>query len=354
MSAPTIKPALVAIAIAAKVCCNELPALPVTPLPAVPDAHGFAGAFAGIHQHQLLAGGGANFPNGVMPWEGGTKVWHDRLFALDLNSPNAGWREVGKLPAPNGYGASLTIREGVLLIGGSDATRHFTDVALLTLDAQGKPQFRSLPALPMPLAQMAAACVGRNVHVLGGIDSPNATSASNKHWQLDLDALDKGWQAQPELPAPGRILATTATIDGAFYVMGGCSLHADATGKPARSYLRDAWKFSNGAWQRLADMPRAAVAAASPAPTAGTACFVVSGDDGAQAGLASPAEHKGFTKEVLKYDASSNTWSTVGELTVPAPVTLAIAPWQDGFIFFNGEVRPGVRTTQVFSFQPPH
>ena len=102
-------------------------------LPDVPDPHGFAGAFAGISSGHLLAGGGANFPDGVMPWNGGKKVWHDRVFALDLRARDAAWREIGRLPARNGYGVSLTVSEGVLLIGGGDAARNFTEVWMMTL-----------------------------------------------------------------------------------------------------------------------------------------------------------------------------------------------------------------------------
>src|SRR5690606_29866060 len=75
----------------------------VATLPPVPARHGFAGAFAGIHKGHLLAGGGANVPDGVMPWDGGKKVWHDRVFALDLQKAGAVWREAGKLPSRNGY-----------------------------------------------------------------------------------------------------------------------------------------------------------------------------------------------------------------------------------------------------------
>lgn len=323
-----------------------------SPLPPVPDARGFAGAFAGVTGHHLLAGGGANFPDGKMPWEGGKKVWHDRLFALDLTAADAKWEEIGHLPAANGYGVSLTIPEGILVIGGGDATRHFRDVFLLTLDSAKKPSFQALPALPEPLAQMAGAVVGRMVHLCGGITTPDATSSSAKHWVLDLDAKDRGWQPALELPAAGRILATAASADGAFFVMGGCSLAADADGKPTRTYLRDAWKFSSNRWTKVADLPRGSVAAASPAPTNGQDFFLVSGDDGAQVGLASPAAHKGFTPEILRYDVAKDEWKAAGFLSVPPPVTLAVAPWKDGTIFFNGEVRPGVRTTQVFIFHP--
>ena len=60
-------------------------------LPSIPDAHGFAGAFAGLHNGYLLAAGGANFPDGLMPWNGGKKVWHDRVMAPTL--PAVPWRD---------------------------------------------------------------------------------------------------------------------------------------------------------------------------------------------------------------------------------------------------------------------
>jgi N-acetylneuraminic acid mutarotase len=321
----------------------------VTVLPPVPDAIGFAGAFAGVHDGQLIAGGGANFPDGTMPWDGGKKVWHERLFALDLKQAGAAWREVGKLPAPIGYGVSLTVQEGVLLIGGGDAKGHFREVRLLTL-LDGKPVFREVASLPVPLAQMAGAVAGRRVHVCGGIEKPDATTASKSHWMLDLDAMGKGWQTMPRLPADGRILATAAGIGDAIFIAGGCSLAPDAAGRPVRTYLREAWKFADGQWRRLADLPRGSVAAASPAPVLDDALFVVSGDEGKHTGA--PKDHRGFTREILRYDVSENAWSSGGELDVPAPVTLPAAPWRDGFILFNGEVKPGVRTPQVLYFTP--
>jgi N-acetylneuraminic acid mutarotase len=322
----------------------------VTVLPPVPDVIGFAGAFAGVHDGQLIAGGGANFPDGTMPWDGGKKVWHERLFALDLKQTGSKWREVGKLPAPNGYGVSLTVPEGVLLIGGGNAKEHFREVRLLTL-LDGEPAFREVASLPVPLAQMAGAVAGRKVHVCGGIEKPDATTASKSHWMLDLDAMGKGWQTMPSLPADGRILATAAGIGDAFFIVGGCSLAPDTAGKPVRTYLREAWKFADGQWLRLADLPRGSVAAASPAPVRNDALFVVSGDDGKHTGA--PKDHRGFTRKILRYDVSENAWTSAEELEVPAPVTLPTAPWRDGFILFNGEVKPGVRTPQVLYFTPP-
>jgi N-acetylneuraminate epimerase len=321
-------------------------------LPPVPDPTGYAGAFAGVVGHQLVAGGGANFPDGVMPWDGGKKVWHDTLYALDLTIPEAGWEIIGQLPKPNAYGVSLNSCDGVLLIGGGNAHHHFREVWRLTLAGEGKPVFHKLPPLPVALAQMSGACVGRRIHLCGGIETPDAAEATNGHWMLDLDALDKAWQKLPELPGAGRILATAAALDGDFYLLGGCSLAPDAAGKPIRSLLNDAWKFSAGRWSRIADLPHVLVASGSPAPVAGDSILLVSGDDGSQAGVASPADHAGFSKQVLRYDVTEDRWSCAGELAVPPPVTVAVTSWENAFIFFNGEVKPGVRTPQVFTLDP--
>ncbi|MGQ0647254.1 MAG: kelch repeat-containing protein [Gemmatimonadaceae bacterium] len=342
--------ALAGTAILAVLSCATRRPAEVVDLPDMPDAHGFAGAFAGVFEGRLLVAGGANFPDDVMPWEGGRKVWHDRVFALGLDANAGEWSEVGRLPAPNAYGVSLTTPDGVLVIGGGDANRHFADVWMMRPQG-GRVVFRGLPSLPRPVAQMTGALVGRAAHVMGGIEDPRATEASAAHWVLDLDNTAAGWRTLPPLPAAGRILAiATATAD-ALLVFGGCSLAPDSTGSVRRTYLRDAWRFSGGRWTRLADMPHPLAAAASPAPIDGQGVFVVSGDDGTQAN-ARPADHQGFTREVLRYDMSANAWQSVGMLDAPAPVTLPTAPWRDGFVFVNGELRPGVRTRAVFLFRP--
>lgn len=324
----------------------------VVELPALVGSVGLAGTFAGVIGDRMLAGGGANFPDGVMPWNGGKKVWHDTLYALDLAAPGTGWNPIGRLPKPNAYGLSLTAPEGILLIGGSDANGHFRETLLLSLTKDGKPAFANLPALPGCLAQMTGALVGRRIHLCGGIESPASAVAANAHWMLDLDHTERGWQPQPELPAVGRILAMAAALDDDFLVMGGCALLPDAEGNPSRRLLHDAWKFAGGRWSRLADLPYTLAAAGSPAPVTREEIFLVSGDDGSQIGLTSPANHPGFCGKVLCYDKRRNHWSSAGELAVPPPVTLPVTRWRDDYIFFNGEIRPGVRTPGVFAFTP--
>ncbi|MCA9044128.1 MAG: hypothetical protein KDA69_07405, partial [Planctomycetaceae bacterium] len=279
-------------------------------LPPVPDAEGFAGMFAGVSGEGLLAAGGANFPD-AKPWEGGTKVWYDTVYRLD--SPTGSWKEVGQLPRPLGYGVSITLDDGVLCIGGSDVEQHFTDCFVLKWTDE-KLTVESFPSLPKPRANLCGVRINHNVFVFGGTEQPTSTEAAATLWKLDLKDVEQGWEELASLPGPGRILPTAAAQSGDFFVMGGASLHADEEGKPSRTYLVDAWRFSlKTGWRQIADLPQPSVAAPSPAPAVGISHFLlIGGDDGAQVGV-EPTAHKGFPKGLLAYDTITNTWTQVAE-----------------------------------------
>ncbi|MFM2413489.1 MAG: hypothetical protein RJB05_665, partial [Armatimonadota bacterium] len=100
----------------------------------IPNARGIAAPFAGVLNTGLVVAGGANFPM-AYPWEGGAKVWHDRIYLL--REPDADWETIGKLPQPLGYGASFTVDGGVVIAGGSDAGRHFANCYLM-MEKRGK------------------------------------------------------------------------------------------------------------------------------------------------------------------------------------------------------------------------
>ncbi|MCQ2372229.1 MAG: hypothetical protein MJ058_09305, partial [Akkermansia sp.] len=95
----------------------------------LPDAEGWAGMFAGVSEGVLIVGGGANFPEKPL-WEGGPKRWTDRLFVMEPGNP--GWRDATPLPKPLGYGATASLPQGMMLIGGSSAGGALADCYMLT------------------------------------------------------------------------------------------------------------------------------------------------------------------------------------------------------------------------------
>ena len=312
-------------------------------LPTLPDERGFAGAFAGNADGVLLIAGGANFP-GAPPWEGGTKVWHDKVFVYEPGDAN--WREAGKLAGPLGYGVSISTEEGVVCIGGSDPEHHHADVVRLRW-IDGGLKTEVLPALPVPLANMAGALVGGTIHVIGGTLSPEATESLNRHFAFDGSA----WTELEPLPGPGRILPVAGARDGVFLVFSGASLEPGTDGSLIRTYLKDAWKYEkHRGWTRLADLPRAAVAAPSPAPSVGAShLLVIGGDDGSLVDFQPKEAHPGFRRDILAYDLVTDSWAVCGEIPpeLPAPVTVPVVQWEGHALLASGEIRPAVRTPAV-------
>lgn len=95
---------------------------PMAPAPGDAAQEGIAGAFAGYSAGVLLAAGGANFPGAWKQFSGGqlyahkglNKTWRADIYA-DVDGQ---WLVAGKLPAPMGYGSSIQLDDGVLVIGG--------------------------------------------------------------------------------------------------------------------------------------------------------------------------------------------------------------------------------------------
>ncbi len=323
-------------------------ALQWKPLPPLPDREGFAFPYAGVHNGALLVAGGANFPD-KRPWEGGAKVWYDTVFVLE--KPDGAWQTAGRLSRPLGYGVSITTKDGVVCLGGSDAQRHYAEVFVLRWIG-GRLETSALPPLPKPCANASGALLGQTIYVAGGLETPAATAALKSFWALDLGRPQPQWRELEPWPGPGRMLAVAAVQDKAFFLVGGTSLAPGAQDKAARTYLRDAYRYDPGrGWRRVADLPHPVVAPPTPAPALGQSSFLVlGGDDGSLVNFTPLAQHPGFPGKILTYHTITDTWRISG--TMPAAhVTTPLVRWGEDFVMPSGEVRPGVRTPAVWSFR---
>ena len=117
-----------------------LPELPAPQADACQE--GVAGAFGGEAGGGVVVAGGANFRGSRAnarsgKWfahDGLTKLWRDEIYAFDRGA----WSEVGKLPRGLGYGASFTLAEGLLVVGGEDgAGQARAEVFLIRRDGRG-------------------------------------------------------------------------------------------------------------------------------------------------------------------------------------------------------------------------
>jgi len=211
----------------------------------------------------------------------------------------------------------------------------------------------TLAALPHALAYACGAVVGTTAYLAGGLEAPDSTCTLKNFWALDLTANLPQWRELEPWPGPARILSVAAAADNAFYLLSGCELSAPPQGKPARTYLTDAYRFSpSEGWRRIADLPKPVVAAPSLAAAPDCSRIIVLGaDDGSNVGFQPIQAHPGFPKNIFTHPTHTDRWHQ----TNSAPMARAMTPlveWGGRFIVPSGEMRPGVRSPEVWGFAP--
>ncbi len=324
-------------------------------LPDFPDELGVSGAFVGVHNDALVVAGGTNFPTPI--WES-DKQWHDDIYVLIKQASGYRWHVAGTLARPIAYGAAVSTDSGIVCLGGNDASTTFDEVFLLSWDPESqKCEVTEYPRLPQPCAYGQAVIIRDTIYLAGGQSDLGLESALKNFWALDLSKRDAPenfrWQRLQPWPGPERAFnLTVAQHDGfrdSVYVMSGRRADGDAV-----EFLQDVWQFipETGAWRQRAELPRPMVAGVAM-PWGQSHVFVLGGDDGALFGRADELkdDHPGFIKEALAYHTITDTWTSAG--TMPQnQVTTVATSWNGQIVLSCGEVRPRVRTPQVWTVKP--
>lgn len=307
--------------------------------------------YAGVSSGALIAMGGANFP-GKYPWEGGTKKWYDHIYLL----PEGGQWQLSeqKLPSPSGYGVSVNYRGKLIVAGGCTDTRHLSSVFSYTWK-NGQLVREDLPDLPHPLAYMTGAVLGDAFIILGGSESPSA-SPSKTALLLDLQHPERGWQTIEAWPGPERILPVCGIWKDRLFLMGGETGITNSFGEKYRHILQDNYSLQisqkgnspEAIWEKRVPIPRG-VSAGGTLPLLDNSRFIIwGGVDAVTAQYRAPASHPGITRSVLSYSPENDTWEYLGDLDrYPSRVTLPVVPYQDGWLYVSGEIKPGIRTPSI-------
>ena len=300
---------------------------------------GVAGAFAGMTGGRLLIAGGANFPDGF-PWTGAKKKWHRDLYVYDpVNDKWETYRDF--LPFPMAYGISVTLPEGVLMIGGNNSEARLGTVGLLSFRG-GKPEFdmTSFPQLPIPVANGAGALVDGKIFIAGGeAGNELVEKASKTFLMLDLSHLDEGWKELPSWQGSDLAFSVAAGSDGKFYLFGGRDF-----GPGKETVIRtEGYVFDPrcGEWSVLdGDFP----------VMAGTVCNMdgkIWFFGGVSELLPTDPHHPGFSHELRCYDPVSGNLDVVSVCADDVAVTTTAVKDGNAVYIASGEKRPGVRTPSV-------
>lgn len=354
---------------------SELPSLP--PAPGETIQPGIAGAFAGKDNSVLLLAGGANFPEGK-PWDGGKKFFHDEIYVLKKSDNKYQWltKQDFSLPYPVAYGASVSVPQGVVSIGGMNNKGFLDQVLLLSWNStKNEVETKPLPALPVPMANMAAAAIDSKVYVAGG---STAAGTVNSFYRLDLNALSSGWKKLPSVPGPAFSHAVAVSQsngeDTSIYLFGGRSATSSGVSELyGHSYVYNPIKNE---WKQVSDIADKTgllhLSAGTAAATGANYILLFGGDDGKIfhqieilmakiESSSSPSEkkklqtqlqeirtnHPGFSKKLLLYNTITDTWAVMAELPFSSAVTTTAVAWDDKIIIPSGEVAPGTRTSTI-------
>ncbi|MBC7000313.1 sodium/solute symporter [Cytophaga sp. FL35] len=360
---------------------QEIPKLGIIELPDLPSKKtgspslGFAGMMGGAHGNVIIAAGGANFPDGL-PWQGGNKVYSDDIYILKEGQ----WQlSDQKLSTPLAYGASLTLPEGVLIMGGENETSTSDKVYLLRYNVSTNTiEIKEYPPLPEPLAYSAAVIEKDFAYVVGGKSSEKSV---NSFYRLSLSQPLK-WEKLEDFPGAARALHTTAiqeTKDSRkLFVIGGRNQMAGNKSKPLTDYL--SYDLREGIWKNegvllINGQPRVLMGAS--AETMGSMHLMVYGgsdevlfdtlediafqivreqNDSIVAKLIEKRDqilntHPGFSKEILAYNSITKQWFVYETLVNKIPVTALSFKKDKDFMIISGEVSPGIRTPKVRKFK---
>ena len=341
---------------------------------------GVSAPFAGRTGDWVLVAGGCNFPD-VPAVEGGAKVFYNQVFAYKFPfESTAEWQEIGKMPQSLAYGASVSVEDGVVLIGGTDGKQSHADVRLMKYDGSSL-TFKNLPALPCALDNMGAAFGSGYIYVAGG------QSNGEGSYTVCRLAYPHGhhWEILPDMPGSIRLQPSVAVQNAStgpcLYVMGGYSapsgktrgvVHTDGfcynpilkTWKPVSTIdphgnmksLVGATAVASGCahivfvggvdysiFEKAINRPASIVAAESTGDTV----LVASLREEAATYMKHPTAWYHFNDELLIYHTITDTWTLESRSPFLARAGAAVVPFGKDWIVIDGESKPGVRSSDV-------
>lgn len=306
--------------------CNG--GMEVSQLPSL-DGKGLSGLYAAQIENRLYAAGGCNFPDAPLI-EGGKKKFYDDIMMLDGEK----WVTAGHLPAPSAYASYLATDGGLLIMGGANALGSMDCVWLFD-----GVKIREQPSLPKPLEQAAWCKSEGKIYLAGGL-SDGVPSREV------LVCGNDGWKTAAVLPVP--------VVQGIAMVEDGCLLVWGGFNPDTNEALTGGYSLNlvTGKWSAL----EADVTFTGSAPLG----FFAAGGCDAEiltSALHLPKEkireyqsrnvdYYRFRGELKKYEGGC--WRTVTKSSHLARAGAALAEYQGDIVSIGGELKPGVRSPEVW------
>ncbi len=321
---------------------------------------GVAGVLSGVLEEKyVLVGGGANFPYAPTA-QGGAKKLYSDVYLLQEKGDKLEVVQRINLDNEIGYGSSVTVKDGVYYVGGSSNPEADNDILFFNMN-EGKLTVKKVGDLPFTLQNGVAVEKDGKLYILTGKQNG---AASDKMYSYDLATGEIKELAS--VPGGPRTQAVGQILNGELYVFSGGTSIAYTDGYK--------YNFKTNTWTEVASVELngegISLIGANSVKLNDKEMMVIGGFnkavwDNANKNLGSlkgkkldeykaayfgadPAEFN-WNRNILVYNAETNTWSTMGEITFDAPCGAGLSVIGNKVFSINGEIKPGVRTDRMYT-----
>jgi cyclically-permuted mutarotase family protein len=333
---------------------------------------GVAGPVTGVNNNVLIVAGGSNFPDS-MPWLGGKKKYYNEGYIFKKTEEDSLiYFKSFQLPHTLSYPANCSTPQGIVAAGGENESGISNKVLLLQWNkAEENIIIKNLPALPFAVTNAAITSYNNKIYLAGG-ETKNAVS--DNFLMLDLNDTAKGWQQLAHLPhavSHAVMVTQSNNINTNIYLIGGRKKNENGI-SDLYAYTFE-FDINKNEWMQKQLLPYALSAGTSVA--AGENNIVLFGGDKGKTfhkteeiiiainketdeakkkqlikGKAQlQSSHPGFSKEVLLYNTIDDKWRVIDTMPFNTPVTTSAVKWNNEIFIPGGEIKAGVRTTQILS-----
>lgn len=180
-----------------------------------------SGAYVGIHNNYIIAGGGSNFSTPMV--DGGTRELYRNIYVRKVDTTcTVSWRKMGEFPTDRAFGTTVSTPFGVVCLGGVDYDGNFPQTLIISYDEKNKSiNIDSLNPIPIPLNRFAATYNNGEIVIAGGISN---NIPSRRAFMLNIKERGSKWrEIAPirEIRVSGVMATQNSSEQQISYLFGG-------------------------------------------------------------------------------------------------------------------------------------
>lgn len=321
---------------------------------------GVSGMMYGTKDNLVVIGGGENFPEKTLLETGSGKLYSD-IYVFNEKKDNLELKEHINIDREIGFGASVTDKDGIYYIGGSNKEDEKNDILFFTFTEDGNIKYEKIGELPFSFERGNAVKRDNKLYIFAGIQDGKP---SNDMYEYNL--LNGEIRKLSSIPGgKGRIECIAQILNDELYVFSGGDTIAYTDGYKY-NFKSDKWTEVSPVRVNNEDI---SLLGASSVKLNDKELIVIGGKnkevyDEAVKKLGTlrgqelirfkaeyfeknPTEYN-RNREILVYNAEENSWKSIGAIPFDVPCNNVLILKENRLYSIGGEIKPKVNTNKIY------